>query len=125
MELTYKILLFFNITLFIIHQMDAIRTKEWKMIKFFQKTDDKIAEKIFIWLHIFLFAAIFMLLETSFNLLLWLMTAFGIIHKLLHILFKNHPNNNVKETFSTIIIDGIFITSIITLIVKLLEEIYV
>jgi hypothetical protein len=68
MELTYKILLFFNITLLLFIRWMPYEQRR-KMIKFFQKTDDKIAEKFFIWLHIFLFAAIFMLLETSFNLL--------------------------------------------------------
>jgi hypothetical protein len=96
----FKILLWANISLFILHEMDAIYRKEWMMLYPVNRLEENIAHILFTGMHFFLFMAIFIMLHEHFILLFWIMNIFGILHLVLHIAFVKHRNNEMNNVFS-------------------------
>lgn len=99
-----KILLWINVSLFILHEMDAVRTREWKMMILFNRLDDNTGDKIFILLHLPLYSIIFYFMEYYFKPFLLSVSVLLIIHQFMHLLFRNHTENKMNEMFSKIVI---------------------
>ncbi|HOP30673.1 MAG TPA: hypothetical protein PK293_10955 [Spirochaetota bacterium] len=95
-----KIILWVNLSLLLLHEMDAVRTMEWKMMAVINRIDDSIASCIFIGMHFVLFIIIFYLLEYHFSVLYWIISIFPLLHQLLHIFFRKHPANRMNNIFS-------------------------
>jgi len=103
---------YLGLAFLLIHEMDAIRCEEWKIIPGLSLLNDYWGYRIFIILHIPLFfMPLFILsdINLSKNLIFGL-SVFFIIHFLLHLLFLKHRNNKFNDWFSWIIISltGIF-----------------
>lgn len=116
-----KILLWINISLFILHEMDAVKTREWKMMIFINKLSDDAGHIVFTIFHFFILMFIFFLMEyypadfsTVFSLLL-------ILHQFIHILFIKHPENRMNNRFSVIVIFFMFLNSSVTILFNILQ----
>lgn len=114
-----KILLFTNLSLLILHEMDAIHCREWKMFIILNRLPDSTGRFIFSILHLPLFIVIFFLLETQFETFFWILNIFSIFHLLIHGMFNKHEFNNFKSkySFSLIIIMGLI--GIISILLKI------
>ncbi len=114
-----KILLWINISLFYIHELDAVRKREWRMMIFAERLNDETAYRIFTALHLPLFAAVFWLVESRFDILYWFVSGFGVFHFLLHSFFRKHPENRMRNVFSRTVIVLIFLVSVLSIILAL------
>ena len=77
---------------FFTHELDAVKRHEWRILPLTSFLPERVGEQTFIWLHVPLFA-----------LLLWGgdgdptsvtrvgLSAFAVVHVLLHVLFRRHP----------------------------------
>lgn len=97
-------ILWVNLGLLLLHEMDAVRTTEWKMTAFINRLDENLASGIFISVHFIMFLAVFYMLEYHFMALYWFTSIFPLFHHLLHICFRKHPANRMNNPFSQSII---------------------
>ena len=107
-----KILLWINLSLFILHEMDAIYRKEWLMLYPVNRLSETTGHYLFTGMHFFLFLIIFYMLDQYFYLLFWLMNFFGIFHLAAHIIFRKHRFNYMNNFFSMSIVFLMAIVSI-------------
>jgi len=99
------ILFLFNLALFLLHEMDAIRRSEWRLFIVLKDLEDSKAYQIFTIIHLFLYVIILSLLFSQYQTItFWVLDIFFIIHAILHLLFERHPRNEFKNTFSRAII---------------------
>lgn len=99
------VLFLFNLSLFLLHEMDAIRRSEWRLFIVLKDMEDSKAYKIFTFLHLFLYVIILSLLFSEYQIIVfWFLDLFFIIHAILHLFFEKHPRNEFKNTFSRAII---------------------
>lgn len=96
----FKLILWINLALLLLHEMDAVRTMEWKMMAFINRLDDSIAAGLFIVAHFALFVVIFYMLEYHGTILFWFTCLFPLFHQLLHVFFRKHPANRMNNFFS-------------------------
>ncbi|PKL17929.1 MAG: hypothetical protein CVV49_08525 [Spirochaetae bacterium HGW-Spirochaetae-5] len=111
-----KVLFWINISLFILHEMDAVKTREWKMMIFMNRLSDDSGHIIFTALHFPLFILIFFLMKYYFEYLVPVVAALFILHQILHIIFRKHTENRMNNTFSRVIILMMFLNSCVTLL---------
>ncbi|WP_353527779.1 DUF6713 family protein [Dysgonomonas capnocytophagoides] len=104
-----NILFYSGLSLFLIHEMDAIRHKEWKMFPILSSLSDRLGYIIFTCLHIPLFIGIFWFLANASIREIFIKTfdIFMIIHLILHVIFLEHRENKFRNLFSWLIIIGI------------------
>ena len=97
-------LFIFMVSLLLIHEMDAIRAKEWKMFVFLEDMADELACKVFMLAHLPLyFAARFLLVQggiTTSAILYYVLDIFLIGHALIHFGFRKHKNNGFTSALS-------------------------
>lgn len=99
------VLFLFNLSLFLLHEMDAIRRSEWRLFIVLKDMEDSKAYKIFTFLHLFLYVIILSLLFSEYQIIVfWFLDLFFIIHAILHLFFEKHPRNEFKNPFSRAII---------------------
>jgi L-cystine uptake protein TcyP (sodium:dicarboxylate symporter family) len=101
------------------HEMDAIRCREWRIFPGLSLLTDKLGHIIFVFAHIPLFFFIFWQLphnqdnqtfKKGFDI-------FMIIHLGIHILFLKHKDNEFKDWISWTIIIGAGLCGLLDLIV--------
>lgn len=101
-------LFIFTVSLLLVHEMDAIRTKEWKMFIILKDISDENAYKIFTIIHLPLYFLILILMiqgRDSINAILaYILDFFLIGHTVIHFCFRKKPNNGFISMFSKIII---------------------
>jgi len=106
-----------NLSLFLLHEMDAIRRSEWRLFIILKDMEDSKAYKLFTIIHLPLYVIIFSLLFSEYQTITFgILDSFFIIHAILHLSFEKHPRNNFKNTFSRAIIYSIGILSIVHLL---------
>ncbi|MGC7928406.1 DUF6713 family protein [Lysinibacillus sp. VIII_CA] len=99
------ILFLLNLSIFLLHEMDAIRRSEWRLFTVLKDMKDSKAYQVFIVIHLFLYVIILSLLFSPYQTItFWVLDIFFIIHTILHLLFERHPRNEFKNTFSRAII---------------------
>ncbi|OAB33167.1 hypothetical protein PMSD_15765 [Paenibacillus macquariensis subsp. defensor] len=99
------LLFLFNLSLFLLHEMDAIRRSEWKLFFVLQDMDDAKAYKVFTFIHLPLYTIILALLFSQYQTItFWVLDFFLMIHAILHLFFEKHSRNEFKNTFSRFII---------------------
>lgn len=107
-----EVFFYLGLSAIIIHEMDAIRCKEWRIFPGLSLLDDNWGFKIFIIAHVPLFYFLFWgLLGQSNNSQLMLgLDIFFIIHVGLHLLLLRNKKNQFKDAVSwTIIVSaGLF-----------------
>ena len=101
-----------------LHEMDAIRCKEWRIFPGLSLLSDKIGQVLFVFAHLPLFYFIFWQLTHSQDIEAFMkgFNIFMIVHLLLHILFLKHKNNEFKDWISWSVIIGSSLCGIIDLI---------
>ena len=116
--MTYAIFILL-ISLFLLHEMDAIRTKEWRMFVIFKNIPDESAYRIFTLAHMPLFFLVLWIIiqgEATAKFVLYCVTdIFLIAHAMTHYLFKNNKNNGFTSGFSKILINSMAVLAIIHL----------
>ncbi len=114
-------LIFYSgLSFIMLHEMDAIRCKEWRIFPGLSLINEKLGFILFMFLHIPLFIWIFWGLsqsadpesfKTRFDIFL-------MIHMGLHLLFLMHKNNEFKDWISWTIISGAAICGFVDLLIR-------
>lgn len=106
-----------NISLLFVHEMDAIRCKEWKMFTLLKELREELGYTIFTVIHIPIYFFILLFLMTAFkefSFKAYLITDIALIaHLLVHILFSRHKNNRFRGLFSRAII---YLTGVLAIV---------
>jgi hypothetical protein len=112
-------LFYLGLSLLLMHEMDAIRCKEWRIFPGLSLLSDKIVQIIFVFAHLPLFYYIFWQLSDSQNPEAFIkgFNIFMLVHLGLHILFLKHKNNEFKDWMSWTIIIGAGLFGLLDLIV--------
>lgn len=111
------VLFLVNLSLFLLHEMDAIRRSEWRLFFILKDMEDSKAYKVFTFIHLFLYIIILSLLFSQYQtVLFWILDLFFIIHAILHLFFERHPRNEFKNSFSRFIIYPMGILAVLHLL---------
>ncbi len=91
----------------LIHEMDAVRCREWRIFPGLSSLKEPLAFRIFIFAHIPIFFFLFwgLLNDNPTKLIFWL-DIFFIFHVFLHLIFLRHKNNEFKDWISWTFIIG-------------------
>lgn len=120
MQNATNLLFLFLLSLLMVHELDAIRRREWRMFIILNKMDDERAFQIFSLLHIPLLMVIFWFITApSAIVVFWfqvVLDTFLIVHKFLHDSFQRHPNNEFTTPFSKRVINLMAIVGFVHLI---------
>jgi TctA family transporter len=114
-----KILLFINLSLLILHEMDAVHCKEWKLFVFLKNLSDSKGRIIFSILHLPFFLIIFFLIEYQFEIIFWILNIFLIFHLLIHLLTTKQKFNNFKCKYSYLLIISMGLIGASSILIKL------
>ncbi len=106
--MTEHFLFYIGLSFLTVHEMDAVRCKEWRIFPGLSILSDNLGEIIFVFAHIPLFYIVFFQLTNSVNPDNFIkgFDIFMIIHVGLHLLLLKHKNNEFKDWISWIIIVG-------------------
>ncbi len=98
------IFFYLAVSCILLHEMDAIRCKEWRIFPLTFLLNDKVGYAVFLIAHLPLYYFILRSLEDAS--VQYGLNVFFIIHLGLHILFLKHPKNEFKDVWSWIPIVG-------------------
>jgi hypothetical protein len=94
--------------LLLVHEMDAVRCKEWRVLPLTSWMEDEAGYHVFTALHVPLYALLLWGLfggGANRGLVVGL-DVFFVVHVLLHLIFYNHPENRFGSIFSYVLIFG-------------------
>lgn len=102
----------------LVHEMDAVRLKEWRILPLVSRLDDRHGFAVFTLAHIPLYILLLVGLSSEINAggkgkLMLGLDCFMVIHLSLHMLLRNRPHNEFKTVFSWLIIVGAAISGAI------------
>jgi hypothetical protein len=107
------------ISFILMHEMDAIRCKEWRIFPLLSMLNDDLGFKVFMLAHIPLFTLVFMGLNQANNgQFIKGLNVFFIVHLGAHLLFLFHKKNEFKDWISWSIISGAALFGLLDLIEK-------
>lgn len=100
-----ELILFTTIlSLLLVHEMDAIRTKEWKMFTVLKDMAEEKAYRVFAIIHLPLYIIVLYLIScggaTSNYVLKLFIDIFLLGHSVIHYGFRNHKSNGFQSLFS-------------------------
>lgn len=98
-----------GLALLLVHEMDAIRCKEWRMFPITARMDAETGYLVFAALHVPLYALIFWGLfgdGGANKRLIFSLDAFFIVHVFLHLIYIKHPEHRFGSGFSWALILG-------------------
>lgn len=107
-----------GMTLIFIHELDAIRCKEWRIFPGLSLLNDKNGMIVFIFAHIPLIFWILYEVKSGSEQFNFYFDIFLIVHFFLHLLFLMHPKNEFKDWVSWSIITGAALCGLLDLISK-------
>ena len=112
------------ISLLLVHEMDAIRAKEWRLFIVLKDIAEETAYRIFTSIHLLLYFVILYFLIcggaiTNYVTKL-IIDIFLLVHAILHYCFRNKENNGFHYRYSKIIIYAMALLSLIHLLIMLL-----
>jgi len=118
--MTEHLFFFLGLSLMVIHEMDAMRCKEWRIFPILSMLNDKTGQIVFLFAHIPLFFFVFWKLTYSADIEAFIkgFNIFMIIHLVLHVLFLKHEKNEFKDWISWTIIVGAGLCGLIDLLVS-------
>ncbi len=90
----------------LIHEMDAVRCKEWRIFPGLSLLNDKLGLIAFVFLHIPLFYWVLLGFQSNTESFRKGFNYFLIIHLFLHLLFLMHKKNKFKDWVSWTVIIG-------------------
>jgi hypothetical protein len=113
---------YMGLSLLTMHEMDAIRCREWRIFPGLSLLSDKLGHIVFVFAHIPLFFFIYWQLTHIQDLSAFIkgFNIFMVLHLGLHILFLKHKNNEFKDWISWTIIIGAGLCGLLDLIVSVL-----
>jgi hypothetical protein len=89
------------------HELDAVKRHEWRIFPVLGLLTDKAGERIFIWLHVPIFAVLLFLADgNAVNRVRVGLAAFAIVHVGLHWICRTHPANEFNNASSWALILG-------------------
>jgi len=110
----------FNVLFLLMHELDAVYRKEWRMFKFMSNLKEKTQCQIFLYLHFPLFAFLIYYLITVFNfnnISLWIIiNSLSVIHFIIHLYARKWKSNVFQSGTSFLFIGGAGITGVANLI---------
>lgn len=93
--------------LLLVHEMDAIRAREWKIFPTLGRMDGEAGYVTFTALHVPLYALLLWGLSGDANRgLIVGLDVFFLVHVVLHLVLYNHPENRFRSIFSYALIVG-------------------
>ncbi len=97
-----------GLSLILLHEMDAVRCKEWRIFPGLSQLNEKTGYVLFLFLHVPLFYWIFWQITNSqcINEFRIGFDVFLIIHFVIHLMFLKHKKNEFKDLISWIVITG-------------------
>lgn len=91
----------------LLHEMDAVRCKEWRIFPGLSALPDGPGFAVFMWAHVPLYGAlVFFLQQPEPMAFMRGFDIFMIVHLGLHLLFLRHPRNEFKDALSWTFIVG-------------------
>ena len=92
---------------FSVHELDAVKRHEWRVLPLTRVLPERAGEQVFIWAHVPIYLAIFWFAarQTTSGVALAL-SGFAILHVGLHWWFRNHPANEFNNPGSWALILG-------------------
>ncbi len=118
--MTDSIIFLTGLSLIVMHEMDAIRCKEWRIFPGLSSLKDETGYIIFMFAHIPIFYWMFWQLTNSSDIEAFRkgFDIFLILHFGLHLIFLKHKNNEFKDWISWILILGAGICGFLDLVVN-------
>jgi hypothetical protein len=116
--LTKSIFYTLGLALILMHEMDAVRCKEWRIFPGLSLLSDARGFVVFMLAHIPLFFWLLAMYQRGSQSFRMGFDVFLIVHLGLHILFLRHPNNLFKDWISWSIIVGAGICGLIDLLIN-------
>ncbi|MFM2269056.1 MAG: hypothetical protein RL757_2497 [Bacteroidota bacterium] len=118
-----NVVFYLGLSFILMHEMDAIRCKEWRILPITSFLNDKIGYFVFLFLHIPIFYWIlYMLIDNPNNHKFIIgLDYFFIIHVVLHLLFLKHKKNEFKDYISWSIIVGAGLCGLIDIMIKTMK----
>ncbi|KAA3613015.1 MAG: hypothetical protein D8M58_11940 [Calditrichaeota bacterium] len=102
-----NIFFYVGLAFILVHEMDAIRCREWRIFPGLSLLNDDLGFKIFAWAHLPIFFILFWgLSQQNIDGLVVGLDIFFIVHVALHLLFLLHKNNEFKDWLSWALILG-------------------
>ncbi len=116
--MTGHLFFYLGLSFILIHEMDAVRCREWRIFPGLSLLKEKTGFVVFMLAHIPLYFLLFWGLMGKGNPAEWIrgLDWFFIIHLGLHLLFLMHPKNEFKDTLSWIFISGAAIAGLADLL---------
>ena len=112
------------VSLLLIHEMDAVRTKEWKMFIILKDMEDEQAYRLFVIAHLPLyFSVLFIMIQggaQANEILFYLIDLFIVGHSFIHYAFRKKVNNGFTSFFSKALIYGLGFLAVTHLFLLLL-----
>ncbi len=110
------------ISLFLLHEMDAVRVREWKMFIFLKDLKEETAYFVFSIMHLPLYFIIlfFLFKVRENNTFIIIFDALMVTHTIVHICFRKHADNGFHPFYSKAIIYMMGILAVIHTVVVLL-----
>lgn len=93
--------------LFFLHEMDAVRCREWRIFPVLEHVEERMAMLWFFWLHVPLFGLLIWGVTSTHggsNLFSPLFGGFCVLHGFMHWLYERHPRNEFRNPLSRSII---------------------
>ncbi len=108
---------FFMLGFFLTHELDGLKRREWRIMPVVSRLPEHIAEQIFIWVHVPLFALLFYFGagDPASGVAMGL-SVFAVIHMGLHWILRKHPNNEFNNVSSRTLIIGAGVLGVFHLI---------
>lgn len=118
-----QVLFFINFSLILMHEMDAIKCREWRMFIILKDMKENYGYVIFTLLHLPIY---FLCLASMFNNINYLnsresiwIDVLLILHSIVHFSFRKNKNNEFNKLFSQFIIYGISLIAMMRIILIL------
>lgn len=93
----------------LVHEMDAVRAREWKMLPVLSGMEEEAGYRSFVALHVPLYALLLWGLVGGGGtnlVLISLLDAFFVVHLALHVSLRNLPENRFSSVLSWVLILG-------------------
>ncbi|MEL6654775.1 MAG: DUF6713 family protein [Bacteroidota bacterium] len=94
-----------GLTFLIMHEMDAVRQKEWRIIPAWRNLSDETGYIIFLLIHIPMFLPLFLIPGSSETVFFWL-DIFLMAHAGIHFVLRNNPHIDFRHWYSWLCIEG-------------------
>lgn len=114
MSLDYFLL---GTTLILMHEMDAMRCREWRIFPGLSLLSDRVGMITFVLLHIPLFYWILFEVRVNYDSFVYGFDIFLMVHFFLHLLLLLHKKNEFRDWISWSIISGAGLCGFVDLIV--------